>query len=197
MGKFKEFFKEQYQTTTVQDIIDNLKEEQDDEWFDEDNGIEEFIQNVSESELEEAFPNIYSDYFGDPSKYKGTVYHHTTEDNKQSILTQGIQPSDITRGISNRSTGSATFTSAEIDESESYGNVIFEIDLEKAIEINPDITTGLEPPIEDSIRRKNLANILEVEDQGQFEPDSSDGLREDTLVVYGHIPREAIELLEF
>lgn len=187
------FLKENYEPTTVQDIINDFKEQQQEEDFNEN----EFIHDISSSDLEEAIPNIYSPYFDNPHQYSGIVYHHTSEENRESILQNGLQPSNKTRGFSNRSIGAATFTSAEIDEMSSYGEVIFEIDLKKARELNPDIETSLEPPIEEYYRKIQIANIFGIEDQGQFGPDSSDGLREDTLVVYGHIAKEAIKEIKY
>lgn len=173
------------------ELMAQIEEERDE---DGDIDLAQFVWDIHEHDLFSLVPNLYSDYFGDPETYSGVVYHSTTEDNVESINENGLRPENRTRGITNRGIGSAIFTSHEPDPMQSYGEILVTIDLDKARKLNPDIQTGLESPIEEYLRRSVIASELGIEDTYQFEPSSSDGVREDTLVIYGHVPREAITI---
>lgn len=164
--------------------------EEDGSNFDEDR----FIRDVSAGNLEELFPKIYSEHFGDPESYNGTVFHKTKKDEAESIAKDGVMPQKKTRGLDNRGTGPAIFTSVEDDPMNSYGDYTVEINLREARKLNKDITTGLEEPVEVAIRRSALANLLGVEEDGQFGTDSSSGEADTTLVIYGHVDKQAIRV---
>lgn len=191
MNRFTNIISSILESTTPQYTLDTFKvnfKEEHEEW---DTTLYEYIDDLDEDGLEALVPVVYSDYFGNPKTYRDIVYHQTTHDNWNDIKTQGINPTNKTRGISNRGTGSAVFTSAEIDEMNSYGDITIQIDLSKV----PDIETSLEEPIEQAYR-KNQVMVMLGQDDHQYQPDSSDGLQDTTLVVFGHIPTSAIELVE-
>jgi hypothetical protein len=177
--------------TAWDDLMNDIREQEEEGDFD----LVDYIWNIREYDLYDLVPQIYSDYFGNPAEYDGVVYHSTPEENLESIENHGLRPESRTRGISNRNVGSAIFTSYEPDEMGSYGDGLVAIDLEIARRMNPKLETGLEPPIEEYIRRSAIANRLGIEDTGMFLPSQSDGIREDTLIIYGDVPKEAIEII--
>ena len=115
--------------------IEELKQE------DEDFDLVDYIWNINDLELYDLIPEIYSDYFGNPEKYDGIVYHSTNEDNLESIKQYGLRPESRSRGITNKGVGAAIFSSYEPDELGTYGDILIEIDLKKARELNPKLQT--------------------------------------------------------
>jgi len=193
MNRFNNIINTLLESTNLNKTLERHKEEfrkEREEW---DTTLYEYVDGLDDEELEELVPVVYSHHFGNPKTYRDIVYHQTTQDNWNDIKTQGINPSNKTRGVSNRGTGSAVFTSSEIDEMNSYGDVTIQIDLSKV----PDIETSLEEPIEEVYRKNQVMHMMDPESEPyQFYVDSSDGLQDTTLVVYGHIPNNAIELVE-
>lgn len=179
-----------HQNDAWSDLMVELEELRSDDDFE----LEQFIWDISDMDLYYLCPDIYSDYFGNPETYNDMVYHSTTDDNLESIELEGLRPESRTRGMSNKRVGGAIFASYEPDEMESYGDILITIDLKKARELNPKLVTGLEPPIEEYLRRSAVAGKLGIEDASIFEPSRSDGVSADTLVIYGHVPREAISI---
>jgi hypothetical protein len=169
--------------------IEELKQE------DEDFDLVDYIWNINDLELYDLIPEIYSDYFGNPEKYDGIVYHSTNEDNLESIKQYGLRPESRSRGITNKGVGAAIFSSYEPDELGTYGDILIEIDLKKARELNPKLQTGLEPPVEEFLRRSAIANKLGIENSDIFMPSQSDGVYENTLIIYGNVPKDAIEII--
>jgi hypothetical protein len=174
--------------SALREIKNDLKEHLED-----DGDLDQFIWDVPDSELEAAYPNIWSDWFGDPKEFRGVVYHQTEGSNLESIKADGLKPMNRTRGFTNKYTGAAVFTSIEPDHMESYGDKTIEIDLELARKLNPDIETQLEEPILEMERRKLLATEL-GSDPDLFNNSESDGVVDTTLIVYGHIPVKALTL---
>lgn len=189
MRSFKQFLRES-KKDALEAIRDEFFEATNDEDWPKD--PDEFIDDYNVWELEELFP-IYSDHFeSDPTKYKGTVYHHTDQENIDSIIKNGLNPMNKTRGMTNRGTGNAIFTSKYHHEMSSYGDAMVAINLGAAKNANPDITTQLEEPVKEELLRIELARFLGVE--REFMLSTSDGIMEDTLVVFGSIPPEFIQV---
>lgn len=129
----------------------------------------------------------YSSIFWKNLGRNKVVYHATTEEYKDIILEDGLMRMDKTRGISNRGTGSAIFTSYNPDDIESYGNVIFEINLSKMKEDGYMPEVSKEIPIEESEKLSQLAHKIGLQDF--VGPDyNSEGIYESTLIIYGDIP---------
>lgn len=135
----------------------------------------------------------YSSIFWKNLSRNEVVYHATTEENKDIILQEGLTRMNKTRGISNKGTGSAIFTSYNPDDIESYGNVIFEINLSKMKEDGYTPEVSKEIPIEESERLSHLANKIGLQDF--VVPDySSEGIYESTLIIYGNIPAKYLSI---
>lgn len=121
------------------------------------------------------------------------VYHGTYEDRVADIQAHGLEARDETRGINNRGTGAAVFASLAIEAAEEYYPHVFAIDLGamKAAEYMPRI--GMETPIEEYQIRQSLAAGIGEDD---YHEDVEQGLAEDTVVIYGGIPPQFLELVQ-
>lgn len=130
-----------------------------------------------------------------------TLYHCSKEENKEAIIKFGILPKSDTRGITNRSTGPAIFTSMSEEEIESlkgsYGSVVFVINtkLMKKDGYMPDVEK--EPEWE---RAHKLSFVLQKIDKKDTYPeqyvDSSDGVSDYTVIVRGKIPTKYLSIIE-
>jgi hypothetical protein len=169
----------------------------EDKIFD-DNGygrdISDFLWGLSSNDLD-----LYSECIdADINEWEnvGLAYHGTPVENAESIEANGIEARNESRGTTNAWTGAAVFMSENINQVDSHGGAIFEIDLDSMKR------DGYTPHLqrEDSIsegrirtmigREIGLDDIKLEEYSGQH---SWDGIFNDTLVLYGDIPRKYIK----
>ena len=122
------------------------------------------------------------------------VYHATSEKNAPNILQNGIEIKNKTRGITNHSIPSAVFTSDNPDDISSYGNVVFEINVNQMKQDGYMPKVSKEDPIDESERRRYLAEKIGL-NPDHYYPDSSDGLMETTVIFYNNIPAKYIKIL--
>ena len=153
----------------------------------------EWIDGLWEHELYSYIPPQEEDDFWTSQDRPSVVYHATTQENVDSILTNGLNPMNKTRGISNRGTPSAIFTSENPDDIGSYGNYIFEINLDQMFNDGYTPSASKETPVEESQIKGQLAWKLGVEN---YEPQdySTEGIYDSTIVFYGSIPAKYIKL---
>jgi len=114
------------------------------------------------------------------------VYHSTKRDRVDSIKATGLLRKNESRGLDNRGTSSAVFTSLEPDQTESYGDVLITIDVgaTKRDGYMPEVE--LEEPIIENELRETLAHLIGLEN---FYVESNDtGISPDTLIFFGDIP---------
>ena len=132
--------------------------------------------------------------FWDEVSINSVAYHGTDSENVDNIMKVGLHRMDKTRGLSNRNTGSAVFASWDIDHTESYGDSVIEINLGqmKADGYMPDVAE--EEPVTECKLREALAWKLGLKDFYCNEEYSSDGISEDTIVIYGNIPAKYLSL---
>jgi len=124
----------------------------------------------------------------------GETYHATPEENVEDILREGLAPMNKTRGIDNRGTGAAVFTSSEIDLIQgSYGPKVFKIDLSAMRRDGYMPEVAEEEPIMEKRAKEALAAKIGLDD---FNWEVESGVDETTLVIFGHIPPKYLELLE-
>ena len=133
-------------------------------------------------------------------EHPSTLYHCTPTENLQSIRTHGLTCQDETRGINNRSVGSAIFTTQEKDEVESvksyYGPIVIAINtkLMKQDGFTPDVTQ--EPEVEEALELEFIFRHMGKEvDVSRF-IDSSGGISEYTVIVYDDIPAKYLSITE-
>ncbi len=133
-------------------------------------------------------------------EYPRTLYHCTPSKNVPSIQARGLTRQNQTRGINNRSVGSAIFTTQEEENVESvrqsYGPVVIAINTRamKADGFTPYVTQ--EPEVEEA---EELAFIFrkmgEEVDIDRF-IDSSGGISQYTVIVHENIPTKYLSIVE-
>lgn len=126
---------------------------------------------------------------GDSNKdfwdYPSVVYHATTPEKWEIIKEKGLERRDRSRGIDNRNTGSAIFTSDNPDDIGVYGNVVIEINAPQMKIDGYMPPVSKEKPIEEAEKREALANLIGLDD---FYVEVESGIRTTTIVFFGHIP---------
>lgn len=123
--------------------------------------------------------------------YHGVSGGRMPNDDKVSkVMVEGLDPRTETRGISNRSTGSAVFATSEQEDAAGYGPAVVEIDVAamKADGYMPEVSR--ESPIEEEKMRDRLAWSIGIDDWDNHRYDelASEGIRETTYVFFGKIP---------
>jgi len=116
------------------------------------------------------------------------LYHATDPANLDSIKRKGLSAASETRTMSNRNMGAAVFTSWNEHAISSYGELVIAIDvgMMKADKYMPQVSK--EEPFEDVEMRSSLAHKLGLEYEGYSEYESSEGLSQETVAIYGNIP---------
>ena len=149
--------------------------------------VQEIYDYIWGADLTDIFPKSDERFNDDFWDYPAPLYHNTTEGNVEDIEAEGLLPMDKTRGISNRSTGSAVFTTSDPDESSmgSYGPVAYEIDTPAMKKDGYKPFVSQEEPIMEAELQSALASLLGMDD---FYPDIEQGLSHYTVVVFGAIP---------
>ena len=150
------------------------------------------IVDDPDSYLPKGFPDLeekFNDEFWDGPV---ELYHATTEDNVADIQSDGLVPMSSTRGISNRSVGSAVFTSINPDVIDSYGDNVFRIDTTAMKRDGYTPYVSQEPVFPESEKINALLHIYDIEETHEIS--SYDGMDPDTVIVYGKIPSKYLEL---
>lgn len=125
------------------------------------------------------------------------LYHATSSEYVEDIMKHGLRPMDKTRGISNRSTGSAVFTSDNPDDISSYGDYIFSINVGqmKADGYMPNVEQ--EGPISIALQKKQIADIIGLQNYYPADEYNSEGLYESTYIIFGKIPPKYLKSINF
>lgn len=120
------------------------------------------------------------------------VYHGTNKDQIASIKSRGLRTSKETRGIANRSTPPAVFTSENLDTARHYYSTILEINVSEMKRDKYTPHTSQEEPIEIAEMANSLAHLIGLE---EFNFQIEDGLAYDTVLFYDYIPPKYINVL--
>lgn len=121
------------------------------------------------------------------------VYHGTTKENVSKIMKQGILPTNETRGLSNRHTGPAVFTSMNPDSTGYYAVTIeIAVDAMKADGYMP--KASKEDAIQEADLYESLARKIGLEEYFHEVSDSS--LDPETVIFYGAIPPKYLKVIE-
>lgn len=116
------------------------------------------------------------------------LYHGTTPEAWEGIQeAQAILPGDRTRGIGNRSTGSAIFLSETLEYVKQHynGGIILGVNVAKMKQDGYMPHVSREGPIEEYECRGALAHAVGIED---FVQDEEAGIDHDTVVCFDKIP---------
>lgn len=170
-----EYFGEKYviegeseSPSTVQDFLDNISRT---------GNVEEYVK----------LPDYSSDFWSGPSP----LYHGTYEENIDDIMKNGLQARNESRGISNKGTGNAIFTTLEPEYAEShYGDKLIEIDTVamKQDGYTPEVIPEL--PIIEYELMDSLAYLIGGENPQELEH----GIDYDSMVVFGNIPAKYLNI---
>lgn len=119
------------------------------------------------------------------------LYHATDPSNLKSILRNGLQLGDRTRGIANRNTGAAVFTSYSPEAVDVYGAAKIAIYVGKMKADGYMPTVSIEGPIEEYEAYEALAHKLGIE----YSNDIESGIDADTVIFFDNIPAKYIKQL--
>jgi len=133
--------------------------------------------------------------FWDDVSDGSVAYHATREENVESIKKNGLEIRNESRGITNRGTPSAVFASFDENAIESYGDIVIEINLGMMKRDGYMPTVEMEEPINECEQRKSLAWKIGLRDYDCW-VDSSDGLSEETIVIFGKIPPKYLKFID-
>jgi len=150
-----------------------------------------WLWDLSDWDLESyvTLPEFHDEFW----KSGGKVYHSTSEENWELIQQEGaLQLMDKTRGLSNRGTGHAIFTSLQPEQTEFYGDVLLEIDAGKMIADGYTPRVEREGPINEYEMQRAIAHKLGLNPEDIYDESSSDGISEDTVVFFQPIPLKYI-----
>jgi hypothetical protein len=157
---------------------------------------EEWLDEMYDHELD-SFAELPDTSFWDeiPDSPGVYYYHGTSSENLPSILENGLEQRNETRGFTNRGMGASVFTSPEYETAAYYYDEVVSIDVGamKKDGYMPEATS--EDPV-DECRKKMLIAYQIGLDEYYCHTDSSDGIAEDTVVFYGAIPPKYIAHVE-
>lgn len=122
------------------------------------------------------------------------LYHATDPEYKEDILKHGLKMMSKTRSMSNRSMGSAVFTSDDPELISSYGSLIFQINVGQMKKDGYMPTVSMEEPLEDAKARDSLSWKLGIQDYNAVSEYDWEGLSENTVAIYGNIPPKYLKV---
>ena len=134
--------------------------------------------------------------FWDEVENGSKLYHATSMENKNDIVKNGLRKMNKTRGISNRGTPSAVFTSENPDDISSYGDLIFEIDVGMMKKDNYMPSAEKEEPIQESQLRETIAHMIGVDNFSELNDLANEGISSSTVVIYGEIPPKYLKIYQ-
>ena len=153
---------------------------------------EEWVYNIGENAWQYVDYKDFGEDFWENVTEGETLYHGTYEDRIEDIMREGLSPMDKTRGIENRSTGSAIFTSSSAEVASEYYPIVLEINIGqmKADRYMPRVSK--EGPVDESETLQALAYKIGLED---FYVDYEQGLDPETIIFYGNIPAKYLRII--
>lgn len=154
----------------------------------------QWVWDLSDWELEEyaPSPDLNKEFW----ESGGRVYHGTTVENWQQIQKDGgLDMRDETRGLTNRGTGQAIFTSYNPHDTSYYGEVTLAINVDQMIADGYTPRVQREGPIDEAMQRRSIAYRLGLNEEA-FSEDSSDGMSEDTVIFFDSIPLKYISVTD-
>lgn len=151
-----------------------------------------------------SFHNRQSEYFlEDPEEkfnkdfwsFPAAVFHGTVREHLPSILKNGLTVQNLTRGITNKSVGSAIFTSTDSEKVESYtdaGGAVLKINTPQMKKDGYMPFVSGEPEIIEKEYMGSIAYLIGIE----YETDPVDsGMDTDTVIFNQDIPLKYISVL--
>lgn len=160
--------------------------------------------DMSEIQFEEASEWLdHLQMSGDPTDYYEinelktfwspgvVVYHATDPENYDSIMRNGLNTDCKTRGLANRHVGCALFTSFEPESLDSYGNLVFEIDIGAMARDGIAYQVEREPGFDELDALKVLYALLGQDSDYLEHEDKS--LDPSSVIIYGSVDPKYIK----
>ncbi len=160
--------------------------------YEKDVSITEAYQWVADAEPLNYFDPNPDDHFWQNNLQGFIVYHATPQENAESIMRDGLEVKSETRGMENRNTGSAVFTSDNPEDIDSYGDVVIAIDVGAMQADGYMPYVAQEEPIEEKNLKERLAHQIGLSD---YNWEIESGINETTYVFYDSIPSKYLKLL--
>ncbi|MBT6050791.1 MAG: hypothetical protein HOG49_28645 [Candidatus Scalindua sp.] len=135
----------------------------------------------------------FSKEFWDDVSEGYSLYHGTYEDRIDDIQREGIGARDETRGMSNKSTGSAVFTSSSPETAYYSYERVFKIDVGAMKRDGYMPGVAMEEDVGEAQQAEALANKIGLED---YSYEIEQGMDPETVIFHGSIPTKYLELLE-
>ena len=156
--------------------------------------VEDFINDIMfYGNADQYINNVdFSQEFWDGVSPGYKLYHGTNEENIESIKKNGLETRDETRGIENRSTGTAVFTSSEPETASYFYDIVLSIDIGQMKEDGYMPRVSLEGPIEEAEMVQTIAHKLGIDD---YNVEIEQGLDPGTIILYGSIPPKYLSLV--
>jgi hypothetical protein len=154
--------------------------------------IENIYDWLSTVDVDKIYPKYEQNWNDSFWKYPPVLYHSTPSKNIESIMQHGLVVKNETRGIGNRSVGSAVFTTTDYESAAAghYGDTIIIIDTKELAKNPKRPYASEEPQISETNMRSALARILEIE----YNEDEESGISPDTIILYGTIEPQYLSI---
>jgi len=130
-------------------------------------------------------PEFNQEFWQDPIN---PLYHATNEKYLDAIKKRGLLPRNESRGISNRSTGAAVFTSDSEEGTDSYGNVIVMINTGSMKQDGYTPYVSKEEPLEEESYKSTIAWKVGIRDYEPSDSYGSEGIYESTIIIHDKVP---------
>ena len=154
---------------------------------------EEWIYSIGDNAWQYIDQQDFNEEFWKNVEEGEKVYHGTQEDRIDDIMREGISTMDETRGINNRSTGSAVFTSPSAEIALYSYPIVIEINIGQMKVDKYILQVSKEGPVDEAEILQTLANKIGLEG---FYTDYEQGLDPETIIFYGNIPAKYLRVIK-
>jgi len=162
---------------------------------DEIKEIHDWLNRLNDHELDYYVPSQDFNKIFWNNEGISTLYHATSKENAKLIEKIGLSPKNESRGINNRGTPAAVFTSDNPDDISSYGDIVFEINVRQMKADGYMPNASRETPTEEVQIRSSLAYKIGLPYYELSIDPGNDGISEATVVFYGQIPPKYLTFL--
>jgi hypothetical protein len=172
-------------------VVDDLIAEWDGRYW----SVSDASEYIYAADMQAIFPDEGERFNREFWEHPAGLFHYTEAQRVPDIRRQGLEARSQTRGISNRGTGAAVFTTLDHMEYEdgSYGEVLVQIDTRAMARdgLRPHVSP--EEPYFEYEQLRRLAHLLGVNDEFDLES----GISGNTVVVFDDIPAKYLTITEF
>ena len=153
--------------------------------------VQDAVEWIYAADLDALYPNADEEFNTDFWSSPAFLYHNTDSVKLPNIKRYGLRLMNDSRGIANRGTGAAIFTTWDLEQAcnHYYGDLIVRIDTAamKVAGYTPFVSE--ETPCREYEQYNALAHLLGVE----VEFDLESGIAHDTIIVFSPIPPQYLK----